>query len=116
MRGDHALVSERYVSPGPSYWQDRVLEHNQILAGAYQGDTGLSDKQAYSVLRVALRNAFLRASNGDTEFCTSSLYREIERGDIGVGDATDILTAMLNGLQDIAWNECSSSAVLSEDG
>lgn len=52
------------------------------------------DQNAYRVLRVALRNAILRVVGTQLDD-VSLIYRQIEDGSIGVGEATDKLEKLL---------------------
>ena len=56
--------------------------------------------RAYAVLRVALRNAMFRIGRSNTALCPSAIYRDIESGEIGVGEATDRLEALFSSLAD----------------
>lgn len=58
---------------------------------------GEREKHAYQVLRVALRNAILRVV-GIRLDDVSLIYRQIEDGTIGVGEATDKLEKLLYDL------------------
>jgi hypothetical protein len=53
---------------------------------------------AYSLLTVALRNALFRVSDSNTALCPSPIFRALEAGEIGVGEATDRLEVLLRML------------------
>lgn len=57
-----------------------------------------SDKVPYSLTRVALRNAIFRVSESNTALCPSPIFRALEAGEIGVGEATDRLEILLRML------------------
>lgn len=51
-----------------------------------------------TIVRVALRNALFRVSDSNMALCPSSIFRALERGEIGVGETTDRLEILLRML------------------
>lgn len=62
------------------------------------GDKRRSASSAGMLLRVALRNALFRVSDSNTALCPAPIFRALEAGEMGVGEATDRLEVLLRML------------------